>query len=103
MSHDDAVWEKSEEGADAWLASSHQRDRYVAIKDFIPSHRGGKPVELKPIMGGCNISFRWIMCTPIGSTRFSPLPNEGATESAGRQDGSITTALPHKEAPEAGA
>ncbi|KAE8352431.1 phosphotransferase family protein [Aspergillus coremiiformis] len=58
LPYDDAAWEESEKGADAWLGSLHDQERYLAITKFLLSYRPGKPTQLTTIVGGSNVSFR---------------------------------------------
>jgi hypothetical protein len=74
MSFDDAAWAKSEETADAWLEEVQKLHVYIAIKDFILTHRHGTAVELKTIIGGYNISFRLIYDDRSSTILRIPIP-----------------------------
>jgi hypothetical protein len=74
MSYDDFAWERSKSYVDSWLESLYSHSQYVAIKDFILEYHPGKAIELKPIIGGCNIIFQLIYKDMSSAVLRIPIP-----------------------------
>ena len=78
LSADAAALRKSEETAQSWLDSLHDRDRYITIRDFILRYREGEAMELKHMIGSGNINYRSIY--EDGSSVVLRLPIPGFTQ-----------------------